>query len=90
MIEKPTDDTPTDGARCWLLEVNSFPASAPFDQWHGKSQRFHEGVVGFATSLLHLMRGAPVPAAQAEDEDAPPLASQQRQLDGQQPWRRVA
>ena len=63
MIEKPTDDTPTDGARCWLLEVNSFPASAPFDQWHGKSQRFHEGVVGFATSLLHLMRGAPVPAA---------------------------
>ena len=58
MIEEPDADAQAAGARVWLLEVNSFPGSAPFDQWHGKSTAFHEGIVGLAASLVHLMHGS--------------------------------
>ena len=41
--------------RVWLLELNSFPAAAPFAQEHGKSAAFHHEQVGFCAALLSLV-----------------------------------
>ena len=45
----------TSSPRVWLLEVNSFPAAAPFQQDHGKSTAFHREQVGFCASLLSIV-----------------------------------
>jgi hypothetical protein len=41
--------------RVWLLELNSFPAAAPFAQEHGKSAAFHHEQVGFCAALQSLV-----------------------------------
>ena len=38
-----------------MLEVNSFPAAAPFEMAEGKSAAFHEAQVGFCDSVLALL-----------------------------------
>ena len=53
MIE--TSVAATSSPRVWLLEVNSFPAAAPFQQEHGKSAAFHREQVGFCASLLSVV-----------------------------------
>lgn len=55
MIE--TSGAFTSSPRVWLLEVNSFPAAAPFHQDHGKSEVFHREQVGFCASLLSVILG---------------------------------
>jgi hypothetical protein len=53
MIERSV--AATSSPRVWLLEVNSFPAAAPFHQDHGKSVAFHREQVGFCASLLSVV-----------------------------------
>ena len=59
--ETETERPPASGSprvRVWLLELNSFPAAAPFHQAHGKSATFHREQVGFCASLLSMVLGS--------------------------------
>lgn len=55
MIETSLSASGSPGIRVWLLELNSFPAAAPFHQTHGKSATFHREQVGFCASLLSVV-----------------------------------
>ena len=57
MIEDSGDDKLTGecGKRCWMLEVNCFPATAPFAEEEGKSPAFHHGIIGFCASLMAMV-----------------------------------
>ena len=38
-----------------MLEVNCFPAAAPFKEAEGKSAAFHHGMIGFCASLMAMV-----------------------------------